>query len=92
MRCSDVTNGFRAYKASLLKDPRVNIWQDWLDGYELEYYLHYKALTLGYRFIERPVSKTYAFRNKGGYSHISPMRDWWQIVGPLFLLKMGAKD
>jgi dolichol-phosphate mannosyltransferase len=92
VRCSDVTNGYRAYKASLLKDPRVNINQDWLDRYELEYYLHYKALTLGYRFTEKPVSKTYPFRNKGGYSHISPMRDWWQIVGPLFLLKMGAKD
>ena len=92
VRCSDVTNGFRAYKISLLRDPRVKLWQDWLDNYELEYYLHYKALTLGYKFTEKPVSKTYAYRHKGGYSHISPMRDWWQIVGPLFLLRFGAKD
>ena len=92
VRCSDVTNGFRAYKASILTDPRVNVHQEWLDRYELEYYLHYKALTLGYKFTEKPVSKTYPYRNKGGYSHISPMRDWWQIVGPLFLLRMGARN
>ncbi len=90
-RCTDVTNGFRAYKATILKDPRVNVWQAWLDGYELEYYLHYKALTLGYNFAERPVSKTYPAERKGGYTHISPLRDWWQIIGPLLLLRMGAR-
>jgi dolichol-phosphate mannosyltransferase len=42
-RCTDVTNGFRAYKLSLFRDNRINIWQSWLDGYELEYYIHYKV-------------------------------------------------
>ncbi len=92
VRCTDVTNGFRAYKSSILTDPRVDVWQDWLDDYQLEYYLHYKVLTLGYRFIERPVSKIYPYRHKGGYSHIFPPTDWWKIVGPLFLLRMGAKN
>lgn len=91
VRCTDVTNGFRAYRVSLLRDTRINVWQTWLDGYELEYYLHYKALTLGYRFAEVPVSKTYPVEKKGGYTKISPLRDWWQIVGPLVLLKMGAR-
>ena len=91
VRCTDVTNGFRAYKSYILKDPRVRVWQNWLDDYELEYYLHYKALTLGYRFVERPVSKIYPYRNRGGYSHIFAPRDWWKIVGPLFLLRMGAR-
>ena len=27
VRCTDVTNGFRAYKLELLEDPRINIWQ-----------------------------------------------------------------
>ena len=88
---TEVTNGFRAYKSSILNDPRINLWQSWLDGYELEYYLHYKALTLGYRFAERPVSKDYTEIRKGKYSHISPFKDWWQIVGPVLLLKMGVK-
>lgn len=91
VHCTEVTNGFRAYRASILKDSRIDVWQSWLDGYELEYYLHYKVLTLGYRFTERPVTKTYSQYGKRGYSHISPMKDWWQIVGPMLLLRLGVK-
>ncbi|TMH97059.1 glycosyltransferase family 2 protein [Candidatus Bathyarchaeota archaeon] len=91
VHCTEVTNGFRAYRSSILKDPRINVWQTWLDNYELEYYLHYKALTLGYKFAERPVSKDYTEIRKGKYSHISPLKDWWQIVGPVFMLKLGVK-
>jgi dolichol-phosphate mannosyltransferase len=91
VRCTDVTNGFRAYKLKLLDDPRIDIWQSWLDNYEFEYYIHYKALTLGYKTKEVPVSKVYPHRHKGGYSQISPFRDWWKIVGPLIYLKLGVK-
>lgn len=90
-KCTDVTNGFRAYKLSLFNDQQIDISQSWLDGYELEYYIHYKALTLGYRTKEVPVSKIYPFRHKGGYSNISPLHDWWQIVGPLLYLKAGVR-
>lgn len=90
-KCTDVTNGFRAYCTSIFDDKRINIWQDWLDRYGFEYYLHYKVLKLGYRFREVPVSKTYAFRHKGGYSKISPFLDWWDIVSPLILLSLGAR-
>jgi len=91
IRCTDVTNGFRAYKTGIFSDKRVNIWQSWLDGYQLEYYVHYKVLTLGYKTKEVPVSKTYPYRHEGGYSKISPLRDWWKIVGPLVYLKLGIK-
>ena len=91
VRCTEVTNGFRAYRASILEDPRINVWQSWLDNYELEYYLHYKVLTLGYKFAERPVSKDYSALKDKKYSHISASTDWWQIVGPLFLLRMGVR-
>ncbi|OLE86377.1 MAG: hypothetical protein AUF79_15490 [Crenarchaeota archaeon 13_1_20CM_2_51_8] len=91
VRCTEVTNGFRAYRASILEDPEINIWQDWLNGYELEYYLHYKVLTLGYRFTERPVSKIYSHTKRESYSHISPLKDWQQIVGPVVLLRLGAR-
>ena len=91
VHCTEVTNGFRAYRSSILRDPRINVWQNWLDNYELEYYLHYKALTLGYKFAERPVSKDYTEIRMGKYSHISPLKDWWQIVGPVFMLKLGVK-
>jgi dolichol-phosphate mannosyltransferase len=90
-KCTDVTNGYRCYRLDLLEDNRVNLHQTWLDGYALEYYLHYKVLTLGYRVKEIPVSKTYQFGHKGGYSKIQPTRDWWQIVSPLILLSLGVK-
>jgi dolichol-phosphate mannosyltransferase len=91
-RCTDVTNGFRAYKLNIFYDKHINIQQGWLDGYQFEYYLHYKVLTLGYKVKEVPVSKVYYFRNRGGYSNISPLRDWWKIVGPLVYLKLGIKQ
>jgi dolichol-phosphate mannosyltransferase len=91
VRCTDVTNGFRAYRVKIFDDKRINIWQRWLDAYELEYYIHYKVLTLGYKTIEVPVSKVYSQRFKGGYSQISPLRDWWRIIRPLFYLKLGAR-
>jgi dolichol-phosphate mannosyltransferase len=91
-RCTDVTNGFRAYRLSIFSDDRIDIHQNWLDDYQLEYYIHFKALTLGYVTKEVPVSKIYAFRHKGGYSNIAPFRDWWKIVGPLIYLKLGARD
>jgi dolichol-phosphate mannosyltransferase len=90
-RCTEVTNGFRCYRLGILEDYRVNLDQEWLDGYSLEYYLHYKVLTLGYRVKEIAVSKTYPFGDRGGYSKIQPLRDWWSIVSPLILLFLGVR-
>jgi dolichol-phosphate mannosyltransferase len=84
---TDVTNGFRAYKLSLLDDPRIRIHQGWLDRYELEYYLHWKFITLGYRVREIPVSKTYPDR-RTNYSKIRPIVDWWHMVRPVLLLAL----
>lgn len=91
-RCTDVTNGFRAYKLDLFKDSRINIKQHWLNGYGLEYYIHYKALTLGYNTMEVPITKTYPLRSEGKYTKISLLRDWWDIVAPLICLKLGVKQ
>lgn len=84
---TDVTNGFRAYRLSLLDDPRVRLHQQWLDRYELEYYIHWKAITLDYRVCEVPVSKTYPGR-KRNYSKIRPVIDWWHMVRPALLLAL----
>jgi len=90
--CTDVTNGFRAHRLGIFSDSRINIRQGWLDSYEMEYYLHFKILTSGYRTKEVPVSKTYPYNHKGGYSLISPFRDWWKIVGTLVYLVLGMKE
>lgn len=90
-KCSDVTNGFRAYKLSIFKDGRINLDQDWLDRYELETYLHYKVITLWYKVKEVPVSKNY-IPGIRKYSKIRPIIDWWKLARPVFLLKLGIKS
>lgn len=92
VKCTDALNGFRAYKLRLFRDPRIDVWQEWLDKYELETYLHYKVLKLGYKFKEAPVSKIYPeMKRRGKYSHIRPIIDWWVILRPLVLLAFGLK-
>ena len=89
---TDAVNGFRAYRLRLFRDQRIDVWRDWLDRYEFESYLHYKVLTLGYRMTEVPVSKTYPRPQAGmRYSHIRPVIDWWRILRPLVLLKLGLR-
>lgn len=84
-RFTDVTNGFRAYTVDFIKDERINLDQEWLDGYDLEYYIHYKAITLGYKIKEVPVSKIYPNKKTSKYG---PLRSLWIIIKPLFLLKL----
>lgn len=90
-KCTDALNGFRAYKLSIFKDPRINIWQDWLDRYEFETYLHYKVLRCGYKFKEVAVSKIYPREKNVKYSHIRPIIDWWSIMKPLLYLILGLR-
>jgi hypothetical protein len=37
------------------------------------------------------VSKIYSHAKRESYSHISPLKDWQQIVGPIVLLRLGAR-
>jgi len=90
---TDAVNGFRAYRLALFSDPRIDVGQPWLDRYELESYLHFKVLTLGYRVTEVAVSKTYPRPGPGvRYSHIRPVADWWRILRPLVLLKLRLRS
>jgi dolichol-phosphate mannosyltransferase len=82
---SESTNGFRAFTSALFKDKRINIWQEWLNEYELEPYLYYKVIKLGYKTTEVPVTKIYPPR-KLGYTKMQPISGWWSILRPLFLL------
>ncbi len=86
-RLTDVTNGFRAYRLSLLDDPRIDLSQAWLNRYELEYYLHYKVLALGYRYREVPVWKRYPTDGLPA-SKIKLARDYWSLLRPLVLLTL----
>jgi len=58
-RYTDTTNGFRAYSPKLLSDPRMAVFRDLLAGYEMHYYLAYRAARLGYAIREIPVLRAY---------------------------------
>lgn len=87
---TDAVNGFRAYRLSLFDDRRIDLDQPWLDGYELESYLLYKVLTLGYRVCEVPVSKRYPPPGVR-YSHVRPVVDWWRVLRPFVYLRIGLR-
>ncbi len=87
---TDSTNGFRAIRLSIFDDERINIHQDWLDKYELEPYIFYKAIKLGYRVKEVPVTKIYPPKELG-YTKMQPITGWWSILRPLVYLALGIK-
>lgn len=89
-RVTDTTNGFRAFRVSVCDDSRIDLSQDWLDQYELEPYLLYKVLVLGYKFKEAAVTKIYPSK-KLGYTKMKPFSGWWSILKPLVYLGLGIR-
>lgn len=89
-RVTDSTNGFRAIRLAIFDDPRIDIDQDWLDKYELEPYIMFKAIRLGYRFKEVPVTKIYPPKELG-YTKMKPFSGWWSILRPVIYLGLGLK-
>jgi dolichol-phosphate mannosyltransferase len=89
-RVTESTNGFRAFRTALLRDGRIDWRQDWLDRYELEPYLLLKAIKLGYRHREVPVTKIYP-RHELGYTKMRPFIDWWSILRPVVYLGLGLR-
>ena len=88
-RISDATNGFRILKTDILRDPAVNIDQDWLTSYDLEPYILYKAIRRGYRVVEVPCSVRY--HAKETYTKMRGIKDWWRLFRPAILLRTGVK-
>lgn len=89
-KITDSTNGFRAYRVSLLKDKRINWRQKWLDRYELEPYMLYMTIRYKYHYLEVPVSKNYPAKGVS-YSKMIPLISWWQIIKPILFLALGIK-
>ena len=89
-RLSDTTNGFRAVRTTLLQDPKLDLDQRWLDEYELEVYLLWKAAKLGYAVSEVGVTKRYPPKELG-QTKMKPITGWWSILRPLVLLGLHIK-
>src|ERR1041384_7546283 len=90
-RITDASSGFRAIKVALFEDKRINLWQDWLDRYELEPYLLFKALRLKHKVIEVPVTIEYPKTEGIAYTKMRAITDWWKIFRPILFLGLGLK-
>ncbi len=89
-RHTDITCGFRAYRLAIVNDPEINIDQNWLGRYEMEYYLHWKAVKRGWRVTEAPVSMVYPESGRD-YSKIRPFTGWWSMIRPWVFLTLRLK-
>ena len=90
-RVTDASSGFRAINLSLFDDSRINLWQGWLDRYELEPYLLFKALRLGHKVIEAPVTIQYPKTDGIAYTKMRAITDWWKIFRPIIFLAFRIK-
>jgi dolichol-phosphate mannosyltransferase len=81
---TDTTNGYRAFSLALLKDSRVDAFQPGFVKYEIEQYLGWKAIRLGYRATEIGVSRVYPVGQFS--SHIRPGWGWVSMFKPLIML------
>jgi glycosyltransferase involved in cell wall biosynthesis len=88
-RITDATNGFRIFKADVLRDPKIDLDQEWLTSYDLEPYVLYKTIRRGYRVIEVPCTVRYHARE--GYTKMRGLKDWWRLFRPAILLRAGVK-
>jgi dolichol-phosphate mannosyltransferase len=88
-RITDATNGFRIFKADVLRDPKIDLGQEWLTSYDLEPYVLYKAIRRGYKVIEVPCTVRYHARE--GYTKMRGLKDWWRLFRPAILLRTGVK-
>jgi glycosyltransferase involved in cell wall biosynthesis len=87
---TESTNGFRAVSRRVLCDPRLDLSPGWLDEYELEPYLYLRAIRLGYRTCEVPVSKIYPPKQLG-QTKMQPVRGWWSILRPVVYMGLGIR-
>jgi dolichol-phosphate mannosyltransferase len=90
-RVTDASSGFRAIKVSLFDDKRINLWQDWLDRYELEPYLLFKSLSLGHKVVEVPITIEYPKTDGIAYTKMRAITDWWKIFRPVLFLALRLK-
>ena len=86
-KCTDTTNGFRAYSKKLLLADNMAVFRDVFTSYELHYYLIIEAAKQGFKCLEIPVMRTYP---KGKVpTKISPIKGNLGVIKTLFETCMG---
>ncbi|MEI7993983.1 MAG: glycosyltransferase family 2 protein [Methylococcaceae bacterium] len=85
---TDTTQGFRAYSRKMLVDPKIAVFRDVFNTYELLAYLSYRAPKLGYRCLELPTIRRYP---KGEVpTKISSVNGNLSVLSVLFLACFGT--
>ena len=86
-RFSDITCGFRAYTLEIIDQSGGDLEQEWINRYELEYYLHYYvSRNKKARMKEVPVTIEYSHLTLGRTSKIKPVIGWWSMIRPYVFL------
>lgn len=88
---TDTTQGYRAYSAAVLRDPRIAPFRDVFDSYELLAYLSVRIPRLGYRVIEEPTIRRYP-ESGAVPTKISHVRGNLALLGILLRSCTGAYD
>lgn len=91
VRYTDTTNGFRAFSARFLEDPRVLPFREVFQTYSLHYYLSVRAARLGFRVKELPVTRVYPAQGPVP-SKIGGLRGKARIIGQLLAAAGGLYD
>lgn len=85
---TDTTQGFRAYSRKMLLDPKVAVFRDLFQNYELLAYMNYRAPKLGYQCVEMPTTRRYP---KGAVpTKISGMQGYAALLDVLLKACQGA--
>lgn len=87
-RYTDTTNGFRGYSRKLLEDPRMALFRDVFTGYEFHWYLAIRAVKLGFKVCEIPVTRRYPAHGPIP-TKISPVRGSLHLLRLLFATCLG---
>jgi dolichol-phosphate mannosyltransferase len=88
---TDATNGFRAFYVWIFKERGINLWQDWLNRYELEPFMLFKvAVDKKIKIKEVPITLIYHDK-AGGSTKMRFLLDWWRIFRPMIYLKLKIK-
>jgi glycosyltransferase involved in cell wall biosynthesis len=85
---TDTTNGFRAYSARYLLDPRVQPFRDVFQRYELLFYLTARAGQIGMKIAHVPVQRRYPL-NAATPTKISGVSGKFDVLKQTFAAALG---
>ena len=84
---TDTTNGYRAFSSKAIKALGEGLFSPEFQRYEVEQYMAWKTIRLGFSACEVPVARRYpADTASQPFSKIRPGIGWWHMIKPLLML------